>query len=155
MSGIKSRIRLGIAVLAGLAVLAAGCRPGGPGPTNENPTLTGLPAAILITSADDDVDIASGIFADPDSGADAITLVLSVGSGTLTATSGLGVTVGGSGTATLSLVGMDVDIDTYLDTPGLIQYAAVTGAAGISLWAAFCNVLVFSAVRYARGGDRR
>lgn len=116
---------LGLPFLIGLLLLSAGCRPVGPGGSNEHPRLTGLPTDIMITQADNDLDISAATFSDPDSGAGDVTLTLAVGNGTLAAAGGSGVTVSGSGTAALTLAGMDVDIDIYLDNPGNISYTAV------------------------------
>jgi hypothetical protein len=101
---------------------------------NDDPAITGLPAAITVTeNMASNVNLSAATFSDPDSGANSMTLTLSVGSGTLLASDSGGVTVTGSGTDTLTLTGTAANIDTYLNTASNIKYTSPPDAFGNNL----------------------
>ena len=102
-------------------------------PVNDDPTVSGLPAAVTVTEdTQSNVDLSAASFADVDSAN--ITVTLTASAGTF-ATPADGAGVGGGVTETLvsltvvTLVGAPADINTYLDTVSNIQY---TGAQDLS-----------------------
>ncbi|MCA1939658.1 MAG: DUF4347 domain-containing protein, partial [Caenispirillum bisanense] len=98
--------------------------------TNDNPTLTGLPASVTVVEDTlSNVDLSAATLADVDP-SDTLTLTLTAGAGSFTAATGGGVTVTGSGSGTLTLSGTAAAIDTFLNTASNVRYTSASNVNG-------------------------
>jgi len=97
-------------------------------PTNDAPTLSGVPSDVaVVEDTASNIDLSGVTFVDIDN--DSLTVTLTASGGTFSSVSGGSVTIGGSGTGTLTLAGTATNINNFIDTVSIIQY---TGASNVN-----------------------
>jgi hypothetical protein len=97
---------------------------------NDDPTITGLPAAITVAEhTASNIDLSAVSFADVDAGGDYVTLILSVDRGTLMGEPVGGISIYEAG-GILTLNGAAASIDAYLNTASNIKYTGPVGLSG-------------------------
>lgn len=96
---------------------------------NDAPTVSGLPAALVVTE-DQSSALNLSALALTDVDGDTLTLTLSASAGVLTALSSAGVTVNGSGSATLVLTGGAGALTAWLSDAAALHYTPVAEAHG-------------------------
>ncbi|PZX55697.1 hypothetical protein LV85_00922, partial [Algoriphagus chordae] len=100
-------------------------------PTNDDPTLIGLPNDISVQDGvASNIDLSTAIFGDVDSGSGNVLLSFLVSGGTLSATSTADVAVSFPIPGAMDLVGTAAAIGAFLNTPSNILYTNAPGATG-------------------------